>query len=335
VDGDFRTTLDLGRRREELEMPPDEMFRSIAAPALALAGELDLNVDPGHARRAVRIMGEAGNERARAVTIAGADHSFQEAAGSEFERLRERFTFESFQRPYRPEVYREMIEWLRTTVPSPVPPEMERLEAIALSGLAGGDAAPPAATVKRGIEIVEASEHAPERLRLAAGIEIVECITDKGKTAGVETLEGRIGPLLLGDGCQAHYIDMPSGMYVEEHPHSSESIIYTVRGRWVLCSDGRRHVMKAGALFRFAAGTPTGYEVPFAEDAFLLIFKGDRLSRSEKELIDYLRGMREKLQKEAEDGVPYLLRSLPADHAARRFAREINPEYERALPGGK
>jgi hypothetical protein len=39
------------------------------------------------------------------------------------------------------------------------------------------------------------------------------------KQDGVQTLEGRIGPLLLGEGCQCHFIEMKPGMYCEEHPH--------------------------------------------------------------------------------------------------------------------
>ncbi len=323
-------TLDLTRRREELDMPPDDMFRFITAPALALSGEFDLNVAPDHAERAVRIMKEAGNEHVKAVTIAKADHSFQQVAGSEFERIRERFTFESFKRPYQPDLYRSVILWLRETVPSPIPAELDRLDEIASRGLVAVETAVPRA--EHETESEPATEYQPERVYLAPGVEIVEDITDREKTAGVETLEGRIGPLILGEGSQAHFIDMPGGMYVEEHPHSSESLIYTVRGRWVLCSDGRRRVMNPGSLFRFAARTPTGYEVPFAEDAYLLIFKGDRLSKSEKEFIDYLRGMKERLRNERKQGVPYLLRDLPEDHPARRFAREVHPQFEASLP---
>lgn len=75
--------------------------------------------------------------------------------------------------------------------------------------------------------------------------------------------------------------------------------------------------MQPGSLFRFAANTPTGYEVPFAENAFILIFKGDRLTREEQEFIDYLKGMAARLKEEQKQGIPYLLKDLPADHPAR------------------
>ncbi len=164
---------------------------------------------------------------------------------------------------------------------------------------------------------------------MAPGIQIVEDITDKGKTAGVDTLEGRIGPLLLAQDGQAHFIDMPAGIYCEEHPHSTESIIYTVRGTWVLCSGGRRQVMKPGTLFHFAVNTPSGYEVPFPEDAYILIFKTKRTTQKEEEFVTYLKGLSDRLRKEQTAGVPYLLKDLPADHPAIRFGKEVNPAFDR------
>ena len=44
ADGDFRKTVDVFRGKEELKMPPDEMFKYIQAPALAISGDKDLNV---------------------------------------------------------------------------------------------------------------------------------------------------------------------------------------------------------------------------------------------------------------------------------------------------
>ncbi len=45
-DGLQLTVRGLNRRREELKWPPDEMFKHIQAPALALSGERDLNCPP-------------------------------------------------------------------------------------------------------------------------------------------------------------------------------------------------------------------------------------------------------------------------------------------------
>jgi pimeloyl-ACP methyl ester carboxylesterase/quercetin dioxygenase-like cupin family protein len=318
VDGDFRRAVALARRREEIDHPPDRMFRHIKKPALAVSGEFDLNVPPDHAARIVETIRRAGNHNATCVKIAGADHSFQVGATSEDERLRERYNFSSFKREYSPQLYEEIAAWLDRTLPNP-----------SAKSKAGGDKrltpAPPRAVEQSEREAL--TESSPARLLLAPGIQIVEDIKDQKATPGVETLEGRIGPLLLGENSQAHFIDMQSGLYCAEHPHSNESIIYTVRGRWVLCSRGRRQVMEPGSLFHFAKGTPTGYEVPFDEDALILIFKSQRLTQSDRDFIAYLKGLASRLKKEEEAGVAYRLVDLPADHPAIEFAQRVNPEY--------
>jgi quercetin dioxygenase-like cupin family protein len=322
-------------------MPPDEMFRHIRGPVLALAGEKDRNVSPEDAAAIARIVREAGGTDATAVLVPDADHSFQIVPADPDEQVRERFTFQSFRRPYHPRVYAEMLLWLHRRFPTPADTRIEALERIAARpSLAsrGADAASPVATTRpaatrgqAGVEVEGVSEHRAERVYLAPGIEIIPDITNRVHTAGVQTLEGRIGPLILTESGQTHFIDMPAGMYVEEHPHGTGSVIYTVRGRWVLCSAGRRHLMEPGSLFRFAPNTPTGYEVPFAEDAYILIFKDERVSKSEMEFIDYLKGLAADLEGRNASGVPFRLRELPREHPARVFAREVNPGYEAGL----
>ncbi len=157
------------------------------------------------------------------------------------------------------------------------------------------------------------------------GIRLIESITD-AKNPGVETLEGRIGPLLKGDGSQAHFIEMPGDLYCHEHSHSTESIIFTVKGRWVLCSGGRRNLMQPGSLFWFKAGTPTGYEVPFAEAAFILIFKVDRDDMDADGFIEYLQGLRQRLEKSHQEGMTFKMSELPLDHPARIYARGLGAE---------
>ncbi len=217
----------------------------------------------------------------------------------------------------------------------PCPAYSQSVELLTARPSDGADelAGKPSLRAANRTEVDPTTENTPERIHLAPGVEIIADITNSEKTAGVATLEGRIGPLILGTGSQAHFIDMPGRMFVGEHPHSSESLIYTVRGRWVLCSAGCRHLMQPGTLFRFGANVPTGYEVPFQENAFILIFKGDRLTKVESEFIDYLRGMAARVEKEHREGVLYLLKDLPADHPARLFARQINPKYEAELGG--
>ena len=228
---------------------------------------------------------------------------------------------QSFNQPYEPKFYQEIAAWLKKTVPT-----------MSKGGIVLGTIGKRA---REKTEFDPKTETTPVRIQLAPGIEIIPDITSKDKTAAVETLEGRIGPLLLAEKSQAHFIDMQGGMYVEEHPHSTESIIYTVKGQWVLCSKGRRHLMKPGTLFRFEVNTPTGYEVPFKESAYILIFKGARTTKIEREFIDYLKGFAVRLEKEHKEGVPYLLSDLPKDHAARKFSREVNPMFEEEFRGKK
>jgi len=152
------------------------------------------------------------------------------------------------------------------------------------------------------------------------GIEVIDDITKKD---GVETLEGKIGPLIFGKGCQSHFIALRAGMYCDEHPHATESIIFTVKGEWVLYSQGKRFHMKPGSLFWFGPNIPTGYEVPFHEDAFILVFKGERNYASKSDMIQYLKGLREKLIQKNKEGVPFSFRELPEGHPAIAFAEKL------------
>jgi pimeloyl-ACP methyl ester carboxylesterase/quercetin dioxygenase-like cupin family protein len=329
TDGDFALVVGgLARRREEFALPPDEAFKHITAPMLALAGGGDRNVPPDHATRIAAILKEAGHKDATSAIIKSADHSFQRTAPTEDQQIRERFELTSFRRPYEAKAYHTLLDWLYARFPTPAEAQPERIEQIAAreTEQTRGELATQTRAID-GPETDKVTDATPERLHLAPGIEIVADVTDRTKTAGVSTLEGRIGPLILGSGSQAHFIEMQGGMFVAEHPHSSESLIYTVRGQWVLCSAGRRELMKAGSLFRFAPGTPTGYEVPFDESAFILIFKGDRVTKDEREFIDYLKGMAQRLEKDHAAGTPFLLKELAADHPAREFARQVNPQF--------
>lgn len=315
-DAGFETTLRLERLREELQSPPDLMFEHIQAPVLALAGARDLNVPPGHAAQIVQVVSQAGNRSAVSFLIPDADHSFQLAAPDADIAFRERYSFESYAREYTDAAYATVLSWLASVAPVVESPR-----------LPGSRFFP---TRQRGIEapeLDERTENTPERVQLAPSVEVIVDVTDGSKTAGVETLEGRIGPLLLGQDCQAHFIEMPSGMYLEEHPHGSESIIYTVQGSWVLCSRGRRQVMESGSLCRFDANTPTGYEVPFETNAVLLIFKGRRTTEDESDFMDYLRNLAGALEREHAAGTPFSLAELRNDHPAREFARAVTSGF--------
>ncbi len=163
----------------------------------------------------------------------------------------------------------------------------------------------------------------PSRIVFWTGIQVIEDVTDPVKNPSIDTLEGRIGPLLKGDSSQAHFIEMPEDLYCEEHSHATESLIFTVKGRWVLCSSGRRQLMQPGSLFWFKAGTPTGYEVPFHEPAFILIFKGTRDDADDEGFLEYLRNLQQRLKKAHEEGTPFKMSELLQDHPARVFARSL------------
>ena len=159
-------------------------------------------------------------------------------------------------------------------------------------------------------------------LRPTEGIQIIDDITDQ---FGIETLEGKIGLLIQGVGCRSQFFDLPPGLYTHEHPHPTESIIYTVRGRYVLVTAGQRHVMNPGSLFWFGPEVAAGYEVPFDEPAFILIFKGDR-GQEREAFVDYIQNtLRPMFERDAAAGEVFWLRDLPTDHPARVFARDVNP----------
>lgn len=92
------------------------------------------------------------------------------------------------------------------------------------------------------------------------GLEAIgECRVLRQITAqpGVESVEGRLVPLMGGDDIRSHMIVMHPGQWCYPHPHDTESLIYTVSGRWVFCTteEGEevRTVIEAGDLFHFVA----------------------------------------------------------------------------------
>lgn len=312
VDGDFRLTLELARRIEELEHPPDEQFAYIQQPALALAGDRDLNVAPHHAAAAAMNLQRAGNMAARNVLIKGADHNFQAAPEDAEAAFRERYTFESFHRPYHPDLDREIEAWLPQVAPSAVRPVSSQ---------------PFYARAIAEPEVDEPTADTPRRLQLAPGLTIVEDILEAARSVGVDTVEGRIGPLLRSDRARAHYIEMQPGMFLDEHPHATGSLIYTVRGEWGLGSGGRWHHMKPGSLCWFGDEVSTGYQVPFRNEAFILIFK-DSPGADDAEFLRYLRKLREKLASQRDEGTAFLLADLPDGHPALEFAHSVNPDFD-------
>jgi len=112
---------------------------------------------------------------------------------------------------------------------------------------------------------------------------------------------------------------MPPGMYCSCHTHPTESIILTLKGQWVLCSEGQRHVMNEGSVFFMPPNAETGYEVPFDKPAVLYIIKFEG-AKDPSEFLGYLEGLRQRLAEQHRNGEPFLISELPEDHPARVFA---------------
>jgi quercetin dioxygenase-like cupin family protein len=163
------------------------------------------------------------------------------------------------------------------------------------------------------------SENMTAKIVKMAQIPILDSIED---APGVETLEGRIGPLLSGFKGAAHYITMPPDMYCAPHKHSTESIIYTAKGNWVLCSEGQRHIMREGSLFFMPPNIATGYEVPFDKPATILIVKFEGPNNAD-EFISYLKTLKQKLEDQKAKGEVFSLSDLQPTHPARVYAAKL------------
>ena len=156
---------------------------------------------------------------------------------------------------------------------------------------------------------------------------IGECrvLRDVHAQPGIPTVEGTMMPLLSGQKIRSHMIVMHAGQYCDAHPHETESIIYTISGRWVFCTyeggEQVRTTIGPNDLFHFPGGVPTGFETPFGEDASILIVKsGDE---SYAEMVAGISRARDHLAEEAAAGTPFYFKDLPPDHPAREYARDV------------
>lgn len=152
-----------------------------------------------------------------------------------------------------------------------------------------------------------------------------EVLRDVVSQPGIYTVEGTMAPLLTGEALRSHMIVMHPGQYCDAHPHPTESIIYTVSGRWVFCTEENgeqaRTVINPGDLFRFVGGVPTGFETPFEEDAIILIVKSGNPSYEEMKqgIID----ARDHMAEDAAKGTPFFYKDLPEGHPAREYAIQV------------
>lgn len=342
VDGEFRETLDLTRWRERFRTPPSDAFRTATAPTLALFGEFDERASEESVDRAMRALRGAGRDREQSAPgapverkrIAGVDRNFQRAPLDPALRRRERSDLSSFRRPYDARAFHAAIDWLEKTLPTAgegYPEQIEQAASRATPAPVGRGAPPLEPRAVDGAEVDATTPNSPRRVRLAPGVEIVPDAGDRAETAGVETLEGRIGPLLNGAELRAHFVELPSGAYVEERRNAGELLVYTVRGRWVLCSRERRQELKPGSLFRAAADSTTGFEVPFDSPALLLVVQARPADQDDAPIMRRLQSLQKRLERDRQAGQPFLLSELEADHPARRFARTVNPSFAESL----
>ena len=142
---------------------------------------------------------------------------------------------------------------------------------------------------------------------------------------GIDTVEGTMVPLLTGQKIRSHVIVMHPGQYCDAHPHETESIIYTVSGRWVFCTheDGEevRTVINQNDLFHFPGGVPTGFETPFDEPAVILIVKSG--TESYEEMAAGIGEAKVMMENAAAEGEPFYYKDLDPNHAARQYARQV------------
>jgi dipeptidyl aminopeptidase/acylaminoacyl peptidase len=92
---------------------PKNQFGYIKKPTLIIHGACDLNVPTDDAFMIERVLRDHGNDDLELAIIPEADHSFQEIAESEDQRLKERMSLESFRRPYREEYFKALASYLR------------------------------------------------------------------------------------------------------------------------------------------------------------------------------------------------------------------------------
>ncbi|MGQ9681242.1 MAG: hypothetical protein ACUVX9_01760 [Anaerolineae bacterium] len=153
----------------------------------------------------------------------------------------------------------------------------------------------------------------------------LQVIRDITAQPGVMTPEGLYGPLLIGSTMHTRFIEFPAGLYCIEHALPVESMVYTVRGRWVLTSEGSRTVMPPQSLAHLPANVPKGFEIPFEEPALLLVLRAEATT-AEDIWRFLLEDMQPMLQQRIHAGqLVFQLADLPADHPARLFAAQVNP----------
>lgn len=173
-------------------------------------------------------------------------------------------------------------------------------------------------------KLVAATPHSPAYAQLGPGVEVLDDVAAAARAqSSTFTHEGHFAPLLFGTDLRAFTLRLEPGMFLAEHPHPTESMVYTVSGRWVLCSSGNRKVMETGSVFHFGPDAPTGWEAPFEEGAQVLIVKTIREGENYEMFCEGMRELAEKLDVRYADGdgEVFYFKQLEDDHPAITFAR--------------
>lgn len=173
--------------------------------------------------------------------------------------------------------------------------------------------------------VAERTEYSPEKVIMGPGSEVMIDVTDDNRTVGLGSAEGRSGFLVATENSQAQFLEMSPGLFSEEHGHSYGYIIYTVKGRWVLCSNKKRCVMNPGSIHVCRTNVSMGMEVPFEEGALVLFFLNGGIevqSRYE----EYMKGVSGGTIEHQMTRMVHL-NDLPDHHPARLFADKVNPGF--------
>jgi len=200
-----------------------------------------------------------------------------------------------------------------------------------------GDGGHPSSTHGAAAEPFEATDHAasaiaPAFTELGPGVQVIDDASVAARSdSSTFTHEGHFAPLLFGEDLRAFSIRLEPGMFLAEHPHPSGSMVYTVQGRWVLCSGGNRRVMDAGSVFHFAPNAPTGWEAPFPEGAELLIVKTLEAGQDYATYRDDMAQLAAKLDDEHRNGGVFYFHQLEPEHPAVVFARAQGASVDQLL----
>ncbi len=170
-------------------------------------------------------------------------------------------------------------------------------------------------------ELLAKTAFSPEKVLLSKGLEIMLDAGDDKRLVTISSEEGLSGFLVATDRLQAQFLVMSPGLYSEEHVHDYGFIIYTMEGRWVLCSQGRRCLMEPGSVCGISAGVSTRMEAPFEYPARLLFLLtgGVEVQRKYEE---YMRKMGEGPASKRRDKMEQIS-DLSPSHPARVFARSL------------